>query len=147
MKKLLVSLVVTLLAMPAFASNVNGLVKDHYKDVVKKVPHTEQVCQTVEVPIYGDGGFDQGDAIIGGIIGGIIGNQVGKGSGKEAATGVGALTGAIIGGKKEDRIVGYRQEEKCQNRTTYETQYQSVYSHSTVTFWEDGKKYTLRFQK
>jgi len=74
-------------------------------------------CNTVQVPIYGTTSKknNTGEMIIGGIIGGVIGNQIGKGGGKEAATGIGALTGAIIAGEngKEQVIIGYRQEQQC----------------------------------
>lgn len=51
-----------------------------------------------------------GGMIVGGLIGGVIGNQFGKGDGKEAMTGIGAMTGAIIGSEnskpgKKTRIV------------------------------------------
>jgi outer membrane lipoprotein SlyB len=147
MKNMLSALIVASLTTPVFADDVNGQVEDHYKDVVTRIPHTVQVCDTVEVPVYGSGGFDQGDAIVGGIVGGLLGSQIGKGSGNKVATGVGAMTGAIIGGKQNDKVVGYRQEQRCNNQTTYETERNSVYSHSTITFWENGKRYSLRFQK
>jgi len=146
-KVVLTTALVAALATPAFADSVNGQVEHHYKDIVKKVPHTSYVCEIVEVPIYGQEQFDQSGAIVGGIVGGLLGSQIGKGSGNKVATGAGAITGAIIGGKKEGGVVGYRQQEQCRNQTTYDTERQTVYSHSTVTFWENGKKYSLRFQK
>lgn len=127
----------------AFAETV----QDHYKSVTHQIPHVENKCKIVEVPIYGKSEMSTEGAIVGGLIGGIVGNQIGKGSGKEAATGVGALTGAIIGGQGKEKIVGYRQEEVCTKVTIYETIDKRVYSHSTVTFVHDGKKYTLNFTK
>ena len=96
-----------------------------YKTVTTSTP--QQVCKTVEVPIYGSKDAT-GEMIIGGIIGGIIGNQIGSGSGKNVATGVGALTGAIAGknhSEQHQTIVGYRQVQKCEthyNQTTSQKQ-------------------------
>ena len=121
---------------------------DRYKTVTTSVPHTERVCNTVDVPIYGAETFDQGDAIVGGIVGGLLGSQIGKGSGNKVATGVGAVAGAIIGGKKDANVVGYRREEQCRNHTEYTTESKEVYSHSIVKFRDDkGKVYSVRFQK
>jgi len=149
MKKLLITTgLVLAMASPALAESSKANVQDHYKWVSKRVPHTHDICEIVNVPIYGNKGMNTEGAIIGGIIGGVIGNNIGKGGGKDTATGVGALTGAIIGGgagKKE--VVGYEQVEKCKTVTEYTVTNQEVYSHSTVTFWHDGKKVTLSFQK
>jgi uncharacterized protein YcfJ len=93
-------------------------VKPIYSTVSR--PITEQQCNVVEVPIYGQGQMNQDGAIIGGIVGGLLGNTIGKGSGKTAATGVGAMAGAIIGGKGDKQVVGYRQEQRCNNITRYE---------------------------
>jgi len=135
------------LTSTAFASEQNRNIRDVYKTVTRSVPYTEQVCMDVQVPIYGGGGFDQGDAIVGGIVGGLLGSQIGKGNGNKAATGAGAIAGAIIGGKKEDKIVGYKQERRCTNETRYTTTSEEVYSHSEVTFWYEGRRRTLTFQK
>lgn len=137
MKNLLIatSLVLTT-ATPAFAETV----QDHYKTIIEQQPYRVEVCKDVQT----NGATDTEGAIIGGIIGGVIGNQFGKGSGKEAATGIGALTGAIIGGQSKQPGGVQRQ---CQTETRYEETQREVYSHSTVTFYSDGKKYTLKFQK
>ena len=58
------------------------------------------------------------------------------------------MTGAIIGGQsKEQEIVGYRQEQRCRTHTTYTTTQKEVYSHSEISFIENGRSYTLRFQR
>jgi uncharacterized protein YcfJ len=142
-----VILAVAFVATPALADSVYGTVEDHYRDHVVTIPHVERVCNTVEVPIYGQEQFDQGGAIVGGIVGGLLGSQIGKGSGNKVATGAGAITGAIIGGKKEGGVVGYRREEQCQNETTYERKYERKYSHSTVQFTYEGREYKVRFTK
>ena len=150
MKKIIVATALaTLVSAPAFAEKQRVTdVEDIYKTVTRNIPQTEQVCNLVEVPIYGEKKFDQGGAIVGGLIGGILGNQIGKGGGKEAATGVGAMAGAIIGGKNgEKEVVGYRQETRCQNKTTYTTETKEVYSHSVVTFYHEGRMYRVKFNK
>lgn len=148
MKYVLIASIISLISTSAFAQqSTRATVEDHFVTKNIRVPHNEQVCKTVEVPIYGEGKMDQEGAIVGGVIGGIIGNQIGKGGGKNAATGVGALAGAIIGGKGDKQIVGYRQEERCSNHTSYSTQTKTEYSHSTVEFWHEGQKITLSFHK
>jgi len=157
MKKLLLAgaAALSMTVATAHADNVkvnDAFVTNHYNTVVKRIPQTEQICRTVDVPIYGHNNKNNtNDMIIGGIIGGILGNQIGKGSGKEAATGIGALSGAIIANenakKHNQPIIGYRQVEQCENKTTYTTTEHEVYSHSTITFWEDGRKYVVQFRK
>ena len=133
-----------LAATPALADTVRGTVQDHYKTIIEQEPYRVEVCKDVNIPIQG--GVNTEGAIIGGIIGGVIGNQFGKGSGKEAATGVGALTGAIIGGGN-NKPQGYRTERQCSIETRYEERQREVYSHSTITFRENGRNYTLKFNR
>ena len=150
MKKLAIAgaILLSTTATASFAETTKAVVTDHYRTIERTIPYDEKVCNTVDVPIYGNSQMNQEGAILGGIIGGILGNQVGKGSGKEAATGVGALTGAIIGGKGGQRdIIGYKQETRCQIKTTYSTKSESVYDYSTVTFTDDGRKFVVRFKK
>jgi len=123
------------------------VIQDFYKTVTKNIPSVEKICETKQVPIYGQSEFDQDGAILGGIVGGIIGNQIGKGTGKEAATGVGAMIGAIQGGKGSQKIIGYQTVDQCYNKTTYTTETNEVYDYSTVTFYEGGKKYSVKFRK
>lgn len=147
MKMILVASVLAMFSTSAFAKEAT--VRDYTKTVIEQKPYSVEVCKDVKVP-YGNNKkeFDQNGAIIGGIIGGVIGNQFGKGSGKEAATGIGALTGAIIGGSKDsDKPQGYQTQTQCHKETRYEETTREIYSHSTVTFWHDGKKHILKFQK
>lgn len=136
-KTLAVAGAVLALSSPAFAETV----RDHYKTVIEQQPYRVEVCKEVSVP----GKKNTEGAIIGGIIGGVLGNQFGNGSGKDAMTGVGAITGAIIGGADKGRPS--TSQRQCQIETRYEETQRQVYSHSTVTFYSDGKKYTLKFQK
>jgi len=147
MKKLFV-IIALLVGSPVLAAN-SVKVQDFYKTITKQIPITTQVCRTVEVPIYESSTtFDESGAVIGGVVGGVVGNQVGKGRGKQAATGIGAIVGAIVGGKKQqNNIVGYRQEQHCDNQTTYNTETHEEYDYSIVEFTENGKLYRLRFTK
>ena len=94
---------------------------------IRKTPSDERVCETQEVPVYGqasasNGNSDLGAMIIGGVIGSAIGN---KASDNEGAGAAGAVVGAILGrehAKKNQsgggqKIVGYRQQEVCNVRT------------------------------
>lgn len=153
-KFLTVAAAITLTSTAVYADTVDADIRHHYKDVSISVPHTEYVCTTVDVPVYGrvgGGGASTFDKLGGAIIGGAIGNQFGNGSGKDAMTVLGAIAGADIAGKKMDRgrdeVIGYRQEERCKNVTTYDRRYENRYSHSTITFRDDnGRMQTLRFE-
>jgi uncharacterized protein YcfJ len=151
-------LTVTALALaistPALASEKARVVnvQDFYKNVTTRVPQYKTVCENVEVPIYGtvQGQASTGDTIVGAIIGGAIGNQFGSGSGKDAMTVLGAITGADVANKrggKQQVITGYRQEQRCSNHTTYFTETLEKYSHSVITFEQDGKTYRVQFEK
>jgi uncharacterized protein YcfJ len=152
MNKFIVASVFALVATGASAESINATVEDHYRELTRQIPNTERVCETVEVPIYGtvQGQASTGDAVVGAIIGGAIGNQIGSGSGRDAATVLGAIVGADVANKRgrtQQVITGYRQEQRCHNRTTYTTQTESVYSHSSITWTENGRRYTVEFQR
>lgn len=127
---------------------VRGTIEDHYRTVNRSVPETRQVCEVIEVPIYGRSQATTGDALAGAIIGGVIGNQFGNGSGKDAMTVLGAIVGADVANKQGSRqIIGYRQGTECSNQTFYVETPEQIYSHSTITFRENGRTFTVRFQK
>lgn len=136
------------MTQPTMAQSVNGTVQDHYQTVTRQIPHTERVCTTVEVPVYGQGGDDIGSFIMGGVIGSAVGNQM---SGADGAGAIGAIVGGAIANehqkKHNGRVVGYRQEQRCQNQTTYSTVTEEVYKYSTMSFIQNGKAYTVRFTK
>lgn len=134
---------VALLTTPALAEATKAQIEDHYKTIVEQKPYTVQTCK--EVLTEKEAPMDTGGAVVGGIIGGVIGNQIGKGSGKEAATAAGAITGAIIGGKNGKKE--YQTRQHCEYVTTYKQIEKTVYSHSTITFYDNGHKYTLNFSK
>ena len=96
---------------------------------IRKTPSDEKVCETQQVPIYGQasasgGGenSDLGAMIIGGVIGSAIGNKTSDSDGAGAA---GAVVGAILGRehakknnqKQTQQIVGYRDQQVCNVRT------------------------------
>ena len=145
MKKLLATVsLIAATATPALAETSKATIRDHFKTVIEQSPYRVEVCKDVKVPQKG--GTDTEGAILGGIIGGVIGNQFGNGSGKEAATGIGALTGAIIGGQNKGPR-NYTTQRQCQIETRYEEVKREVYSHSTVTFYVDGQRQVLRFNR
>ena len=94
---------------------------------IRKTPSDEKVCETQEVPVYGQASAgsknynsDLGAMIIGGVIGSAIGNKT---SDQDGAGAAGAVVGALLGrehAKKNQQggqqIVGYRQQEVCNIR-------------------------------
>jgi uncharacterized protein YcfJ len=147
MKTLLATALVLATATPVLAETSKATIRDHYKTVIEQKPYKVEVCKDIKVPYGNRKQLDTEGAIIGGLLGGVIGNQFGKGSGKEAMTGVGALTGAIIGGSKDKGPQGYTTQQQCQIETRYEETEREIYSHSTVTFYADGQKQVLKFYK
>ena len=140
-KQLIVAGIVALFATSANAETVTGTVQEHYKWVVNQTPYRVEVCKDVRVR----GQASTGDTIVGAIIGGAIGNQFGGGKGKDAATILGAIVGADVANKNSKKPGGTQRQ--CQIETRYEETQRQVYSHSTVTFYSDGQKYTVKFQK
>jgi uncharacterized protein YcfJ len=149
MKYFLVLAIIVGSCSPALAETV----VDKYKTVTNQVPYTENVCQFVDVPIYGNTGTNNDPSIFGldlegAIIGGIIGNNVTKNVDNGGAAG--AIIGGLIGSEKKKNnreIIGYRQEQQCNTITRYRTETSQVYSHSIVRFTHEGKTYSLRFQR
>ena len=129
------------------------VVYDHTKNVTRIVPVTSYVCNDVKKPIYGNV-RKQGNAAEGALAGMIIGGLLGKGltgddNGAAAGAIVGGLVGADKGAKPKDskEIIGYEIVESCKEVTNNKKEYVEVYSHSTVRFYIDGKRYVLKFQK
>jgi len=144
MKYVLLTSLILATASPALAETSKATIRDHFKTVIEQQPYRVEVCKDVQVPQKNE--MNTEGAIIGGIIGGVIGNQFGKGDGKDAMTGIGALSGAIIGGQDKGPR-NYTTQRQCQIETRYEETKREVYSHSTVTFYADGQKQVLKFQK
>lgn len=120
---------------------------DHTKIVTQSVPISETRCQDVKVPIYQQGGnASGGDVLLGAILGGLIG---GTASGKDEGAAIGALGGAIIANEsaKGPKVAGYEIQRQCSDVTVYQNSNVEVYSHSTIRFYLNGKRYVVPFQK
>jgi uncharacterized protein YcfJ len=121
-------------------------VYDHTKTVTQSIPVTETRCNDVQVPIYQQSQSNSGDVLLGAILGGLIG---GTATGKDSGAAVGAIGGAIIADQNasKPKVSGYRLERQCSDVTIYQNSNVEVYSHSTVRFFLDGKRYVVPFQK
>lgn len=151
-------LITPLLAMgiaTAVAADTVDRIKvyDHTTTVVTQVPTTQTRCQNIEVPIYEDvqvQGNAAGGALAGMIIGGILGKGV---SGNDDGAAAGAIMGGLIGADKgskpktERRVVGYEKKRQCSEVVVYIDQKEERYSHSTIRFYLNGKRYVLEFIK
>ena len=58
---------------------------------------------------------------------------------------LGAIIGGILGNQNSNNIGG--KQMRCTKHTRYEDSMETTYSHSTVTFWYEGKRYNLKFKK
>ena len=150
--KLLAGVLAIALSAPLVAGQrVHAQVVHHYSDVTVQTPHVSQQCRVEQVPIYGtvQQHGSTSDTLIGAVVGAAVGRQFGGGSGRDAATAAGALIGGARGyqGSTFSGVVGYRQEQRCFDSTTYSTSTQRQYSHSIVTFDENGREVTLQYQK
>ena len=150
MKKLIAIFIVAL-SMSAMAQNPypvqNAIVFDHYKNIIQQEPYDVEVCKRVRQGTgVGDGSAT--NEIIGAIFGGAIGNQFGEGDGKDAMTLAGILLGASLAHDEELAQGPGVITTKCYIETRYEESVRSkVYSHSTITFRINGRKYRLDFMK
>ena len=144
-------LIIPLLAMgiatAAAADKVEKIkVYDHTKTVIQSIPITEKRCQDVQVPVYQQGQSNGGDVLLGAILGGLLG---GTATGKDEGAAIGAIGGAIIADQNatKPRVSGYRLERQCNDVTVYQNTNIEVYSHSTMRFYINGKRYVVPFQK
>lgn len=134
-----VSTALTVFAGVATAeTNVRGVTNDVYKTVVTQKPYTVEVCR--EVNTSGD---KTADTLKGAIIGGVIGNNVTKNVDNGGA--IGAIIGGMLGHSNSDAKGGT--VKQCSQETRYKEQTNQVYSHSTITFWDNGREYTVRYNK
>jgi len=150
-----VAAAVIALSTPVVAKDkvTDVIVYDHTKTMLVKSPTTERVCQNMNVPIYGTT-TQQGNASAGALVGMIIGAAGGKAvTGNDKGAALGAIMGGLVGAdkgaqpKQKQVVVGHRQEVVCNDVTTVSEQYIDVYSHSTIRFYVDGRRYVLQFQK
>ena len=141
------AMVLALSASTAFANqNVEDVrVFHHTKTISTPIQSEQYVCNTVDVPVYSEGQASVGDFLTGAIIGGLIG---GTASNSDKGAAIGAFTGGVIAaenGKK--KVVGNRQQEVCNKEIITIRDQQEVYSHSTIRFFMNGKRYVLNFQR
>ena len=125
--KTVLAIAATLIATSASAETVRATIKDHYTWQEVSVPITQTFCRN------GSAGTD---ALTGMIIGGIIGKGV---TGDDKGAAAGAVLGGVIGADKSGK--------KCWEETTYRAESTEVYSHSTITFKQDGQTYSFDFYK
>jgi len=153
MRHILLSVVATLLfASTAFANAFTATGKvERIQPVYTKInqQQPQQVCQNVEVPVYGTvqgNGANGGDVLAGMIIGGILGKGA---TGKDNGAAAGAVIGGIIAaenGKKGERVItGYRTETQCS--TQYVNQTVSVVNEYDITYNVNGNRFTMRVNR
>jgi len=126
------------------SKQVNAVVVDHYKNVVKQIPYDVEVCKQVR---QGTGDGSATNEIIGAIFGGAIGNQFGEGDGKDAMTLAGMFLGASLAHDDELAQGPGVITTKCYIETRYQESVHKVYSHSIITFRINGKKHRINFMK
>ena len=124
------------LAFGAESNNVMGVTENHYKTVIQQKPYRVEVCKDVQVS-----GDRTADTIVGTIIGGVVGHQIDHKDGAK----IGGVLGGIIGNQNSDAQGGVQRQ--CQTETRYEEEQIRVYSHSTITFWDGGQEYTVKFKR
>lgn len=101
--------------------------------------HYENVCRSVEVPVYSGGANpSSADVLTGAIIGGAIGNQFGNGNGKDVMTMLGAIIGAQSA-KPSHSIVGYKIEHRCETIPVVTSN--QVISHYNIEYIVGGTTY------
>ena len=119
-------------------TTVRAEIIEHQKTVINQVPYQVEICRDVQVS-----GDKTGDALTGAIIGGVIGNNVTKNVDNGGA--IGAIIGGLIGHDKSDAKGGTQRQ--CRVETRYNEEVSKRYSHSTITFTENGRTRTITFQK
>ena len=143
------------LASPVYANGkvTDVRIFDHTKTMRVDTPTTQRVCEDMNVPIYGTT-TRQGNASGGALIGMLLGAAGGKAvTGDDKGAAIGAIMGGLVGAdkgaqpKQSQTIVGYKQELVCNDVTSVSNQLVDVYSHSTIRFYIDGRRYVLKFQK
>ena len=133
MKKILITMALIGASGTAYAETV----QDYNKQVINRVPYNVEVCTNQSV-----GGDKSGDMLKGAIIGGVIGNNVGD---VDNGGAIGAIIGGMLGHNNSNATGGTKRV--CNIQTRYNEESVTVYSHSVVTFYHEGKQYKLRFQK
>ena len=112
-------------------------IHDHYKQIIEQKPYHVEVCRNVSVS-----GDKTGDTLGGAILGGILGKAI---TGNDDGAKLGALFGGIVGHNESDKVGGT--QRKCKTEVRYKEEVRTIYSHSHIEFWYEGKKYNLKFKK
>ena len=133
MKKTLITLALIGASGSAYAETV----QDFNKTVINRVPYNVEVCTNQTVS-----GDKTADTLKGAIIGGVIGNNVGD---VDNGGAIGAIIGGMLGHNNSNATSGTKRV--CEVQTRYNEESVTIYSHSVVTFYHEGKQYKLRFQK
>ena len=136
MKKLTIGLC-AMMALSSTAYAHDAQVTDINKNVINRVPYNVEVCTNVTT-----GGDKSGDLLKGAIIGGILGKVVTK---KDNGAAAGAVLGGIIGHDNSDAQASTKRV--CSIETRYDENVTTVYSHSVVTFYHNGRQYKVQFSK
>ena len=151
MKTLITAATIVAFTAPvAAAEQVTASVEDFYTSVIERSPYTSQVCQQVQVPIYGT---VQGEGASGGdVLGGmILGALLGKGiTNKDNGAAAGAVIGGVIAAdkKKSKRVItGYNYERQCEDVTEFRDVSKRVYDYSVITWTVNGITYQTAFTK
>ena len=150
MKRL--AIITSLLAAPVAADQANDIkLYDHTKIVTQSIPTTDRRCQDISVPIYQREGPSGSNILLGALLGGVLGSKVvgGSSNSKDKGAALGAIGGMVIANEaaKNQRVVGHQVERHCTDVTVYQTSNVEVYSHSTIRFYIDNKRYVVPFQK
>lgn len=155
MKTLITAATIVAFAAPVAAEKINADVEDFYTTVIERTPYTKQVCQQVQVPIYGTitrpgSGASGGDILGGMILGGLLGKGV---TNKDNGAAAGAVLGGIIAADKakkpktETVITGYNYDKQCEDITEYRDVNKKVYDYSVITWTVNGITYQTAFTK
>ena len=136
MNKLLITMGVCLSTVStAYAQDRN--IHDHFKQVIEQKPYHVEVCRNVSMS-----GDKTGDTLGGAILGGILGKAL---TGNDDGAKIGALFGGIVGHNESNKVAGTRRV--CKTEIRYKEEVRTIYSHSHIEFWYEGRKYNLKFKK
>ena len=109
----------------------------HYKDIYKRTPVDVKVCYDKQTS-----GDKTGDTLGGAILGGILGKAL---TGNDDGAAIGAIFGGIVGHNESNKVAGTRRV--CKTEIRYKEEVRTIYSHSHIEFWYEGRKYNLKFKK
>ena len=132
------------------ASTISATVQDHFRTTTRSVPVTTESCFVERVPVYASSHSNEPNLdqiIIGTAIGSAVGNAISNKDGVGTLGGIVGAHTALKNGSSRQEIVGYREQEKCEPRTSYNNERIREYSHSTLEFWLDGQRHSVRFTR